>query len=43
MIEIKNLSKSFSDKEILKNLSFSFEKGKTNLVIKKSGSVKLFY
>jgi len=40
MIEIKNLSKSFSDKEILKNLSFSFEKGKTNLVIGKSGSGK---
>ena len=40
MIEIKNLSKSFSGKEILKNLSFSFEKGKTNLVIGKSGSGK---
>ena len=40
MIEIKNLSKSFSDKEILKNLSFSFEKGKTNLVIGQSGSGK---
>ena len=40
MIEIKNLSKSFLDKEILKNLSFSFEKGKTNLVIGQSGSGK---
>ena len=40
MIEIKNISKSFSGLEILKNISFNFEKGKTNLVIGQSGSGK---
>ena len=40
MIEIKNLFKSFSGHEILKDLSFSYEKGKTNLVIGQSGSGK---
>tara|TARA_B110000003_G_C16647444_1_gene532685 strand:+ start:3238 stop:3993 length:756 start_codon:yes stop_codon:yes gene_type:complete len=40
MIEISNIFKSFSDNEILKDLSFIFEKGKTNLVIGQSGSGK---
>mgnify|MGYP006137464919 FL=1 len=40
MIEIKNIVKSFGDKEVLKNISFAFEKGKTNLVIGQSGSGK---
>jgi len=40
MIEISNIFKSFSDNEILKDLSFVFEKGKTNLVIGQSGSGK---
>lgn len=40
MIEIKNLYKSFGDKEVLKDVSILFEKGKTNLVIGASGSGK---
>ena len=40
MIEIKNIVKSFSGQEILKDLSFIYEKGKTNLVIGQSGSGK---
>ena len=37
MIEIKNVSKSFGDKEILKNVSAVMETGKTNLIIGTSG------
>ena len=40
MIQVKNISKSFSGVEILKDISFVFEKGKTNLIIGKSGSGK---
>jgi phospholipid/cholesterol/gamma-HCH transport system ATP-binding protein len=40
MIEARNISKSFGDKQILKNISFTFEKGKTNLIIGESGSGK---
>ena len=40
MIQVKNISKSFSGLEILKDISFEFEKGKTNLIIGKSGSGK---
>jgi phospholipid/cholesterol/gamma-HCH transport system ATP-binding protein len=40
MIESRNISKSFGDKQVLKNISFTFEKGKTNLIIGKSGSGK---
>ncbi len=40
MIEIKNISKSFADKKILKNISATFEKGKVNLIIGQSGSGK---
>ena len=40
MIEIKNIVKSFSSQKILKDLTFSYEKGKTNLVIGQSGSGK---
>ena len=40
MIQVKNISKSFSGTEILKDISFEFEKGKTNLIIGKSGSGK---
>ena len=38
--KVKNISKSFSGIEILKDISFEFEKGKTNLIIGKSGSGK---
>ena len=40
MIEIKQVSKSFGDKEILKDVSAIMETGKTNLIIGTSGSGK---
>ena len=48
MIEIQNIEKKFGDNHVLKNVSFTFEKGKTNLIIGESGSgktilIKMFY
>jgi phospholipid/cholesterol/gamma-HCH transport system ATP-binding protein len=40
MIEIKNVSKSFGDKQILNDISAVMETGKTNLIIGTSGSGK---
>ena len=40
MIEIQNIEKHFGDHHVLKNVSFTFEKGKTNLIIGESGSGK---
>ena len=40
MIEVKNIYKSFDDTEVLKDISISFEKGQTNLIIGRSGSGK---
>ncbi len=40
MIEIKNISKSFSEKEVLKDISQIFERGKVNMIIGQSGSGK---
>jgi phospholipid/cholesterol/gamma-HCH transport system ATP-binding protein len=40
MIELKNVSKSFNNKTVLNDISVVFEKGKTNLIIGKSGSGK---
>jgi len=40
MIEIKNVFKSFEQKEVLKNISKVFNKGETNLIIGRSGSGK---
>lgn len=40
MIEIKNISKSFGDKQILKDVSAVMETGLTNLIIGTSGSGK---
>lgn len=40
MIEVKNLYKSFEGQEILKGISYTFERGKTNLIIGQSGSGK---
>ena len=40
MIEVRNLYKSFEDKEVLKNVSTVFEDGITNLIIGQSGSGK---
>ena len=38
MIEVKNLYKSFGDKEVLKGINTVFEDGKTNLIIGQRGS-----
>lgn len=43
MIEVKNIHKSFDGVEILKGISTSFEKGKTNLIIGQSGSGKTVF
>lgn len=40
MIEVKNISKSFGETNVLQNVSILFEEGKTNLIIGKSGSGK---
>ncbi|RLD31473.1 MAG: ABC transporter ATP-binding protein [Bacteroidetes bacterium] len=40
MIEARNISKSFSDKQVLKDVSVRFDPGKTNLIIGQSGSGK---
>ncbi|MBK5284347.1 MAG: ATP-binding cassette domain-containing protein [Bacteroidia bacterium] len=40
MIEIKNISKNFNGKQVIEDISATFEKGKTNLVIGGSGSGK---
>lgn len=40
MIAARNISKSFGDKQVLKNISVEFEPGKTNLIIGQSGSGK---
>lgn len=40
MIELKNVYKTFDGVEILKNISTTFEVGKTNLIIGQSGSGK---
>lgn len=43
MIEARNISKSFGDRQILKNVSFNFEQGKCNLIIGESGSGKTVF
>ncbi|WP_439152878.1 ABC transporter ATP-binding protein [Winogradskyella sp.] len=43
MIEVKDLHKSFGDAHILKGISTSFDKGKTNLIIGQSGSGKTVF
>ncbi|MBV6642508.1 MAG: ATP-binding cassette domain-containing protein [Cyclobacteriaceae bacterium] len=40
MIEISRITKSFNDKEVLSDISATFEKGKTNLIIGSSGTGK---
>ena len=40
MIEVKNVEKSFGEAQILKGISTTFESGKTNLIIGRSGSGK---
>ncbi len=43
MIVVENLKKSFGDTVILKGISTTFEKGKTNLIIGQSGSGKTVF
>lgn len=40
MIEVQNISKSFGENHVLKNITASFENGQTNLIIGQSGSGK---
>ena len=40
MISVKNLNKSFNGKTVLKDINVTFETGKTNLIIGRSGSGK---
>ncbi|MEN8765466.1 MAG: ABC transporter ATP-binding protein [Wenyingzhuangia sp.] len=43
MIEVKKIYKSFGDSPVLKGVDASFEAGKTNLIIGKSGSGKTVF
>ena len=40
MIEVKQLYKSFEDKEVVHDINATLENGKTNLIIGHSGSGK---
>ncbi len=40
MIKVENIHKSFGEQEVLKGINVSFEKGKTNLIIGRSGAGK---
>lgn len=40
MIEVKNLNKSFGEKQVLHDINVRFDDGKTNLIIGQSGSGK---
>jgi phospholipid/cholesterol/gamma-HCH transport system ATP-binding protein len=40
MIEVRNLVKNFGERQVLKDFSFTFEKGKPNLIIGESGTGK---
>ncbi len=40
MISVKNLNKSFNGNNVLNDISVTFEAGKTNLIIGRSGSGK---
>jgi len=40
MIRVRNIYKSFGDNEVLKDINVSFEAGKTNLIIGRSGAGK---
>ncbi len=43
MIEVEDIHKSFGDNHVLKGISTTFEKGKTNLIIGQSGSGKTVF
>ena len=40
MITVENINKHFAENQVLKDVSFTFEPGKTNLIIGESGSGK---
>jgi phospholipid/cholesterol/gamma-HCH transport system ATP-binding protein len=40
MIRVENIIKKFGEQDVLKGISYTFEKGKTNLIIGKSGAGK---
>lgn len=40
MIEIKHINKTFGERQVVKDVSFTFQQGKTNLIIGESGSGK---
>ncbi len=40
MIVVEHVNKSFNSEQVLKDITFSFEQGKTNLIIGRSGSGK---
>ena len=40
MIEVKNIYKKFGDNQVLNDVSFKFQRGRTNLIIGESGSGK---
>jgi phospholipid/cholesterol/gamma-HCH transport system ATP-binding protein len=40
LIQVNNISKSFTGRSILKDINFTFETGKTNIIIGESGSGK---
>lgn len=40
MIEIRNINKTFGDRHVVKDVSFAFQEGKTNLIIGESGCGK---
>lgn len=43
MIDVENLHKSFEDAHVLKGITTTFDKGKTNLIIGQSGSGKTVF
>ncbi len=43
MLQVENLHKSFDGVPVLKGISTTFEKGKTNLIIGQSGSGKTVF
>lgn len=43
MIKVENLHKRFGDEEVLKGISTTFQKGKTNVIIGQSGSGKTVF
>lgn len=43
MIEVKNLNKSFDGREVIRDVSTTFESGKVNMVIGRSGSGKTVF